>query len=228
MGEKTVTLALTADTPVRRREMRLAHRILDLIADPNVSYLLFMAGLLGLYFELANPGVVLPGVVGGICLLLAFAAFQVLPINATGALLLLFALVLILAEAFVTSFGVLGVGGIVAFTFGSLFLFDSDDPGAAVDRSIIATAVVTVGVFMLAIGYAMVRTRWRPVRTGAEALVGERGVVRRRVDGEGLVFVRGEYWTAVSDEPLEAGAPIEIVQVEPRMRLRVRRSTVRA
>jgi membrane-bound serine protease (ClpP class) len=228
IGDTTVKLGLGADTEVTRLEMRFKQRVLNLIADPNVSYLLFMAGLLGLYFELANPGVVFPGVVGGICLLLALAAFQVLPINATGALLLLFALALILAEAFVPSFGVLGVGGIVAFALGSLLLFDSADPTAAVDRSIIATAVATVSIFMLTIGYLVLRTQRQPAITGAEGLVGERGVVRRRVDGEGLVFVHGEYWTAVSDDPLEAGESIEVERVEPRMRLRVRRAASRA
>jgi membrane-bound serine protease (ClpP class) len=224
IGARTVKLGFGADTAVTRLDMRLKQRVLNLIADPNVSYLLFMAGLLGLYFELANPGVVLPGVVGGICLLLAFAAFQVLPIDATGALLLLFALVLLLAEAFVPSFGVLGVGGIVAFALGSLLLFDSADPTAAVDRSIVATAVVVVSLFMLTIGYMVLRTRRRPPTTGAEGLVGARGIVRQRVDGEGVVFVHGEYWTAVSTDPLEAGASIEVVRLEPRMRLRVRRA----
>jgi membrane-bound serine protease (ClpP class) len=224
IGGTTVTLGLGADTAVTRLEMRLKQRVLNLIADPNIAYLLFLAGLLGLYFELANPGVVFPGVIGGICLLLALAAFQVLPINATGALLLLFALALILAEAFVPSFGVLGVGGIAAFALGSLLLFDSADPTAAVDRSIIASAVVAVSVFMLTIGYLVLRTQRRPAITGAEGLVGERGIVRRRVEGEGLVFVHGEYWTVVSDETLEVGESVEIVRVEPRMRLRVRRA----
>jgi membrane-bound serine protease (ClpP class) len=228
VGETTVKLGLGADTEVTRLHMRFTQRILNLIADPNIAYLLFMAGLLGLYFELANPGVVLPGVVGAICLLLAFAAFQVLPINATGALLLLVALALMVAEIFVPSFGVLGIGGIVAFTLGSLMLFDSTDPTALVDRSIIATAVISVSSFMLAIGYLILRTRRRPASTGPEGLVGEHGVVRRRVHGEGLVFVHGEYWTAVSDEPLEAGEPVEVVRVEPRMRLRVRRGIARA
>lgn len=228
VGETTVQLGLGADTEVTQLEMSLKQRVLNLIADPNVSYLLFMAGVLGLYFELASPGVVLPGVVGGICLLLAFAAFQVLPIDATGALLLLFALALLLAEAFVPSFGVLGVGGMVAFALGSVLLFDRADPTAAVDRSIIATAVVVVSLFMVTIGYLLVRTRQRPATTGAEGLVGTRGIVRQRVDGEGVVFVHGEYWTAVSDDPLEAGDAIEIVGVEPRMRLRVRRATSRA
>ncbi len=223
VGDQTVVLGLGADTEVTRLEMRLKQRVLNLIADPNVAYILFMAGLLGLYFEFANPGVVFPGVVGGICLLLSLAAFQVLPINATGVLLILLAVGLIFAEAFVPSFGVLGVGGIVAFVLGSLLLFDTADPTAAVDRSIIAAAVVTVGGFMLAVGWLIVRAQWRRATTGVEGLVGQRAVVRERVATVGKVFVRGEYWNAVSDGPIEVGEEVEIVGVEPGMRLRVRR-----
>jgi membrane-bound serine protease (ClpP class) len=218
-----VTLALGADTEVTPLRMRLKQRVLDLIADPNVAYLLFMAGLLGLYFELSSPGVVFPGVVGVICLLLALAAFQVLPINSTGVLLLLFAGGLMVAEAYVPSFGILGVGGIVAFVLGSLLLFDTPDSTIAVDRGIIAAAALTVGSFMLVVGYLVVRGQRRPVVTGAGALVGTIGVVRERGERGGRVFVHGEHWDALSDQPLEIGEPVEVVAVEPGLRLRVRR-----
>jgi membrane-bound serine protease (ClpP class) len=224
LGETRVRLVLGPETEVVHLDMRLKHRVLDLIADPNVAYLLFMAGLLGLYFEFANPGVVLPGVVGGICLLLALAAFQVLPINSTGILLILFAVGLMIAEAFVPSFGVLGVGGIVAFVLGSLLLFDTPESTIAVERPIIAAAVLTVSGFMLAIGYLVLRTQRRRATTGADGLVGEIGVVRERIDRDGKIFVHGEHWNAVSDTPLEVGERIEVVCVEKGMRLRVRRA----
>lgn len=227
VGETKIKLALGADTEVVHLQMRLKHRVLDLIADPNIAYLLFMAGLLGLYFELANPGVVLPGVVGGICLLLALVAFQVLPINSTGILLMLFAVVLFVAEAFLPSFGVLGVGGIVAFVLGSLLLFDTPDSTVAVDRGIVVAAALTISSFMLAVGYLVVRTQRRRATTGAEGLVGEIGVVRERLELGGKVFVHGEYWNAVSDTPLEVGDSIEVMSVERGMRLRVRRAPVR-
>jgi membrane-bound serine protease (ClpP class) len=218
-----VTLVLGAETEVTPLRMRLKQRVLDLIADPNVAYLLFMAGLLGLYFELSSPGVVFPGVVGVICLLLALAAFQVLPINSTGVLLLLFAAGLMVAEAYVPSFGILGVGGIVAFVLGSLLLFDTPDSTIAVDRGIIAAAVLTVGTFMLTVGYLVVRAQRRPVVTGSEALVGTIGVVRERRERGGRVFVHGEHWDALSDQPLEVGESVEVIAVEPGLRLRVRR-----
>jgi membrane-bound serine protease (ClpP class) len=219
----TVRLALGAETEVTPLRMRLKQRVLDLVADPNVAYLLFMAGLLGLYFELSSPGVVFPGVVGVICLLLALAAFQVLPINSTGVLLLLFAGGLMVAEAYVPSFGILGVGGIVAFVLGSLLLFDTPDSTIAVDRGIIAAAALTVGSFMLVVGYLVVRGQRRPAATGAEALVGTIAVVRERRERGGRVFVHGEHWDALSDQPLEVGEPVEVVAVEPGLRLRVRR-----
>jgi membrane-bound serine protease (ClpP class) len=222
VDDRKVRLTLGATTEITRLEMRLKHRVLDLIADPNISYLLFMAGLLGLYFEFTNPGAVLPGVMGGICLLLALAAFQVLPINSTGILLMLFAVLLIVAEAFVPSFGVLGVGGIVAFALGSLLLFDTPESTIAVDRGIIGAAVVTVSGFMLTVGYLIMRAQHRPVHTGAEGLIGEIGTVRAASPAGVKVFVHGEYWDAVSDAAVEPGARIEVVRVEPGMRLRVR------
>jgi membrane-bound serine protease (ClpP class) len=204
--------------------MSLKQRIVNLVADPNIAYLLFMAGLLGLYFEFSSPGTIFPGVVGGICLLLALTAFQVLPINATGVLLILFGVALLLAEVFLPSFGVLGIGGIVAFTLGSLLLFDTSEPGLVVDRSIIGAAALTVSAFMLAVGYLVVRSQWGRARSGAEALIGERGEVREAIVRTGKVHVHGEYWTAVSDEPLERGTRVEVERVEPGMRLRVRRA----
>src|SRR5206468_12694663 len=121
------------------------------------------AGLVGLYVEITHPGAVLPGVIGGISLLLALTAFQALPVNSTGILLLLFAAALIVAEAFVPSFGVLGIGGIVAFALGSLLLFDTPESTIAVDRSLVVTAVALLATVVLAVGWLVVRTRRRPV-----------------------------------------------------------------
>jgi len=222
VGDERRKLALGADAEIRPLEMRLKHRVLDRIADPNVAYLLFMAGLLGLYFEFAQPGVIFPGVAGAICLLLALMAFQVLPISSTGLLLLVFGIAMMIAEIFVTSFGVLGVGGMTAFVLGSLLLFD--DPTIAVHRPIIAAAALTVGAFMLAVGYLVLRTQARRATTGSEGLIGEVGVVRERVDRTGKVFVHGEYWNAVSDQPLDVGERVEVMSIEPGMRVRVRRA----
>ncbi len=222
--ESTVTLELGADVEVITLEMSLKQKVLNIVADPNIAYLLFMAGLLGLYFEFSSPGTIFPGVAGGICLLLALTAFQVLPINATGILLILFGIALLLAEIFIPSFGVLGIGGMIAFVLGSLLLFDTADPGLIVNRPIVATAALTISGFMLAIGFLVIRTQWSHATTGSEGLLGERGEVRERIAGTGKVFVHGETWTAISDETLEEGERVEVQGLEPGLRIRVRRA----
>jgi membrane-bound serine protease (ClpP class) len=204
-------------------EMRLKHKVLNILADPNIAYLLMMAGILGLYLEFSHPGLLFPGLAGGICLLLALTAFQVLPINYTGLLLILLGIGLLVAELFLPSFGILGVGGIVSFVLGSLFLFDSPDAELVVDRGIITTAALCVSAFMLFVGTLAVRTwRQQPV-SGLEGLIGEVGVVRERLAPRGKVWVHGEYWTAESDEEIEAGQKVRVVGID-RMVLRVRRT----
>ncbi|MBI3800122.1 MAG: nodulation protein NfeD [Deltaproteobacteria bacterium] len=203
-------------------EMRLKHRVLNILADPNVAYLLMMAGILGLYIEFSHPGVLFPGLAGGICLLLALTAFQVLPINYTGLLLILLGLAFLIAELFLPSFGVLGVGGIVAFVLGSLFLFDTPEGELAVDRSIILTAALSVSAFMLFIGTLAVRTWRRKPVSGREGLIGESGEVRERLAPRGRVWLHGEHWTAESDEEIEVGQQVRVVSLSGLV-LRVRK-----
>lgn len=214
----------TRGATVQPFEMRVRQRLLDLIANPNVAYLLMMAGLLGLYVEFTNPGVVAPGVVGAICLLLAMAAMQVLPINYTGLALIGLGMAMLVAEAFLPTFGVIGVGGIVAFVLGSLLLFDTPDSTVQVDRSLIAGAAVSVGGYALVIGWLILRTQHQRSQVGAEGMIGETGQVRRVLQpGRRVkVFVHAEYWDADTDEPLEIGDPVEVVAVNG-LTLRVRR-----
>jgi membrane-bound serine protease (ClpP class) len=211
--------------PIVTIDMRLKHRVLNILADPNIAYILMLAGLLGLYLELSHPGAIFPGLTGGICLVLALTAFQVLPINSTGVLLLLLGIALLVAELFVPSFGVLGVGGIISFVLGSLFLFDAPAEELAVDRSLIVTAALCVSAFMLFIGTLAVRTwRQRPA-SGQEGMLGEIGEVRERIAPRGKVWIHGEYWTAESDEELEVGQKVRVTSVN-HMVLRVRKATV--
>ncbi len=198
---------------VTQIDMRLKHRVLNFLADPNVAYLLMMAGLLGLYVEFTNPGVIFPGVVGGICLLLAFAAFQVLPINYSGLLLVLLGIGLLIAEVFLPTFGVLGVGGLIAFILGSLFLFDAPDADLLVDRSIIASVGVGVALLMLFIGSLAVRTFGQRSVSGIDGLIGATGEVRVRIAPRGKVWIHGESWTAEGDENLEVGQKVQVVSV---------------
>jgi len=208
---------------VRPLEMRLKHKVLNIIADPNIAYLLMMAGILGLYLEFSHPGVVFPGLAGGICLLLALTAFQVLPINYTGLLLLLLGIGLLVAELFLPSFGILGVGGIAAFVLGSLFLFDTPEQEVLVDRGIIFSVALTVGAFMLLIGTLAARTwRQRPV-VGVEGLIGKIGEVRVRLAPRGQIWLNGEYWNAESNEEIEVGQQVQVVGIN-NLLLRVNRA----
>lgn len=214
----------TANAPVRRYEMSLRQRLLDLLANPNIAYLLMMAGLLGLYIEFTNPGGIFPGVAGAICLLLALAVLQVLPINYTGLGLIGLGMAMLIAEAFLPSFGIIGVGGLVAFVLGSLLLFDTPDSTVQVDRGLIAGAALTLGAFSFVVGWLVVRTQRQRSSVGAEGMVGELGQVRRVLaPGRRVkVFVHGEYWDADTDESLAEGDTVEVTAVNG-LRVRVRR-----
>ncbi len=215
--------ALAADGHARVQDipMRLSQRVLDVLADPNIAYLLLMAGVLGLYVELTNPGVVLPGVAGAISLVLGLTAMHVLSVDYGGLALAMLGVALLVAEAFLPTFGVLGVGGLVAFVLGSLFLFDVERTGVTVARSLIAGAAAALALVGLVVGSLVVRAQRQPPRGGAEGMLGAVGLARDRLAPEGMVIVRGEYWTAHSDVPVEAGESIEVLAVEG-LRLRVR------
>jgi len=195
-------------------EMTTREKILDVIGDPNIAYLLMMLGFIGLFFELSNPGVILPGVIGAISLILAFFAFQTLPVNYAGMLLILLALVLFIAEIKIISHGMLTVGGVIAMTFGSLLLFDSPEPYVKVSLTIILTTVFLVtGFAVFVIRKAVAVHRIKPV-SGKEGLVGEKGVADSDIMPEGKVIIRGEYWDAWSDNPISQGEKISVVSVE--------------
>lgn len=207
---------------VIRHEMSLKQRVLNTIADPNIAYILMMAGFLGLYMEFAHPGVFFPGIAGAICLLLAFASLQVLPINYTGLALILLGLGLLVGEAFFPNFGVLGIGGIVSLALGSLLLFDTPISDFGVDRSIVFTAVGTVGSFVLAISYLVFRSQKATPAVGKEGLIGQIGEVRGKLAPTGRIFVHGENWSAQADGPIDVGEKVRVVGYDG-MQLKVRR-----
>jgi membrane-bound serine protease (ClpP class) len=210
----TTTLA-TKGAPVRPIEIGFRDRFLNVITDPNVAYVLMMLGMLGLFFELSNPGVILPGVIGGISLILAFFAFQSLPINYAGLLLILFGIVLLVAEIKVVSHGVLAIGGVVSMALGSLMLFDAPEVGFRVSWWVIAPMVAaTAGLFLFVVT-AGVRALGSPAVTGAEGLIGKSATVRERLAPDGQVMVSGEIWRAIAQgEAVEPGAQVRIVGVE--------------
>jgi membrane-bound serine protease (ClpP class) len=221
----TVTLSL-ADAAVRRRKMKFGQQLLNALADPNLVYLLLMAGIVGLYFEFAHPGVYLPGVVGAICLLLALASFEVLPINLAGLLLILLGALMLASEAYVTSYGVLGLGGVTALVIGSLFLIDTSRTNLQVSRSIIAGLAFAVSAIILSVSYVVARDRSRVAITGREGLVGEIGEVRAAIapGTPGRIFVHGETWKAISNEPISEGEHARIMAVKG-LEVEVRRAS---
>jgi len=205
----------TRDAPLARIDVRFRDRFLALISDPNVAYILMMMGMLGIFFELSTPGAVLPGVIGGISLILAFFAFQSLPVNWAGLLLILFGLVMLVVEIKVASHGILTVGGVVAMLLGSLMLYDVPESGLRVSwLVIIPTVGLTAALVILAISVGL-RALYRTPTTGATGMVGRTGVVRRALDPEGQVQVDGELWRAVThDGALPAGENVEILSVD--------------
>ncbi|MFQ5353232.1 MAG: nodulation protein NfeD, partial [Candidatus Binatia bacterium] len=194
-------------------DMTFRQRVLNVITDPNIAYLLMMAGMLGLYMEFSNPGVIFPGVAGVICLLLALLAAQVLPISSTGVLLIVVGMGFLLAEVFLPSFGILGFGGIVALTLGSLFLY-TPESNLIVDRSLITATIMFFAAAAAVIVLLLLRDRRRPAATGAEGLVGEIGSAVTAIHTSGKVRVHGEFWNATSAEPVEQNCRVRIVAVD--------------
>ncbi len=187
--------------------------LLQLVTNPNVAYLLMLIGIYGLLLEGYNPGSVLPGVVGAICLLLALFAFQVLSVNYAGLALVALGVLLIVAESFVPSFGTLGLGGIVAFVIGSIMLLDNEVPGFGIAWPLIAAMALIGSLLLLGIVSFAVRARRRPVVSGAEGLLRERAEAIESFDRRGLVRVHGEVWTAVTRVPVLEGQRLRIVRV---------------
>lgn len=189
-------------------------RLLSVITNPNIAYILMLIGIYGLILEFYNPGAVLPGTVGAISLLLALYAFQLLPINYAGMALIVLGVSLMIAEAFEPSFGMLGIGGTAAFVIGSIILIDTDLPGFGIDLSIIITfAVISILVFIGIINLAL-KSQDRPVVSGIEELLGAQAVVENDFDHQGIVTVHSEHWQAVSETPLKKGQAVEITAVK--------------
>ena len=215
---KTAKGLVTLETraaPVKLIEVRFRDRFLALITDPNIAYILMMVGMLGIFFELQNPGAVLPGVIGGISLILAFFAFQSLPINWAGLLLILFGVALLIAEIKIASHGVLTIGGIVAMVLGSFMLYEAPEVGFRVSWTVILPTVgATAGLVVWAVSAGVRAMRRRPV-TGAAGMVGRVVVVRSALGPEGQVQVDGEIWRAVSEGgTISAGENVRVTAVD--------------
>jgi membrane-bound serine protease (ClpP class) len=222
VGGKQVVLQI-AGAPVKEIPEGLRTRLLKYIADPNIAFILMMIGLAGLYFELSNPGMVFPGVLGGICLLLAFFAFQTLPINYIGVLLIVLAFIFFVLEFNITSYGLLSLAGLVCLFLGGMMLFRGGEGGVDISWSVLIPTVAIVSLFFIVVAGIVFRSHLLQSMTGAAGMVGERGVVYTPLNPEGQVFVHGEYWQAVSDVPIAKGETVEVLEVMD-LKLRVRRA----
>jgi membrane-bound serine protease (ClpP class) len=217
------------------REIKLAHRtvklatdglvlhdvqpdwrteLLALLTNPNVAYILMLIGIYGLIAEAYNPGVMFPGVIGAICLLLALFAFQVLSVNYAGLALIVLGVLLIVAESFVPAFGSLGLGGVVAFVIGSVMLLDSEVPGFGIASELIGAMAFVGALVLVAIVYFALRARRQPQASGENAMLKEPAEAVEPFEREGMVRVRGELWRATSPQPVRAGQRLRIVRID--------------
>ena len=196
------------------KKMGTRQKILSAVSDPNIAYILLLIGLAGLYFEFSTPGVILPGVIGGISLILAFFAMQTLPVNYAGVALIIFSIILFIAEIKVISHGILTIGGIISLIIGSLMLFETPDPALRVSWSVLIPAVAVTSLFFITVIAIAVKAQLRKPQGGQEGMAGEEGEAVTDVFEEGKVLIHGEYWSAVSDVPVAKGSKVRVIRAE--------------
>ncbi len=204
----------TASLQIEQLEPDWKAELLGVITSPTIAYLLLLIGIYGLFFEGYNPGAIFPGVIGAICLLIALYAFQMLPVNYAGFALIALGIILMIGEAVVPSFGVLGIGGIISLVIGSIILIDTDVPGFMVSRPLIGALALVSSLGLMGIVGIALKARLRPVVSGREQLIGASGTALTDVYHEGEVFVHSEHWSAVSDSPLHKGQTVVVTGID--------------
>jgi membrane-bound serine protease (ClpP class) len=209
MNGQTVILD-TRNATIEKIEPDWRSRLLAVIGDPGIAYILMLLGIYGLIYEFSNPGMLFPGVVGGICLLLALFALQVMPINYVGLALMILGIVLMISEAFIPSFGALGIGGLIAFIIGSVMLIDTDLPGYGVPWQLIVPVAVASGLFSFFVVGMAIKARARPVVTGSEEMIGARGEILEDMQHEGWARIHSEQWRVRSRVPLKRGDTVRV------------------
>lgn len=209
--------------PTKQRVLKegLRTRILKTISDPNIAYILMMIGLAGLYFELSHPGAIFPGVVGGIAIVLAFFAFQTLPVNTAGVLLILLAIVFFVLELKITSYGLLSLAGVASLVLGSMMLFGSSSSDLHVSLQVMLPTVMVVSVFFVTVAALVFKAHIAKPLTGAQGLMDEIGVVKETIAPQGKVLVHGELWKATASAPLAVGTRVRVVKFAPGLVLEV-------
>lgn len=208
--------------PIEHVEMGWRQRILNALSNPNVAYILLMIGLAGLYFELAHPGSIFPGVIGGISLILAFYALHTLPINYAGVMLILLGIVFFIAELKVSSYGLLTLAGVVSLTLGSLMLFNAPGAYQKLAWNVLIPTVLAISGFFAVVATLAFKAYVRKPVAGSRGMIGEQGTAMGSIAPRGRVFVHGEIWDAISEEPIEEGEPVEVTGIQG-LTLQVRR-----
>jgi membrane-bound serine protease (ClpP class) len=219
IDQKEITVAgskkkiSTKNAIINNKKMGTRQGILAAISDPNIAYILLLIGLAGLYFELSTPGAILPGVIGGISLLLAFFGLSTLPVNYTGILLIVFGVILFIAEIKVMSHGMLTVGGVISLIMGSLLLFDTTEPALRVSLQVLIPAVLVASAFFIVVIWLAIKAQLRKHFSGAEAMISTEAEAVTDIADKGEVFLKGEYWKATSEKPIKKGAKVRILKV---------------
>ena len=205
----------TKSSPIRKLTMTLKEKLLLLLTNPNIAYVLLLLGIYGLFFELQNPGMIFPGVVGGICTILGFYALHLLPVNYAGIALIMLSAILFILEIYITSGGLLTIGGIISLLFGSLILFESDVPFLRLSWEVIVIVIVIIAAFFIFLLSLGIHAQFRKKVTGKEGIVGEIGVAKTDIKPSGgTVLIHGEFWNAVSDKVIKKDSKVKIVNVK--------------
>ena len=213
---------LTKGVQPRSIQMSWRYRFLDIISNPSIAYILLMLGIYGVFFELSTPGAILPGVVGGIFLILAFYALQMLPISFAGLALILFAIILFIAEIKVVSHGLLAVGGVISLLLGSLMLIESPAEYMRISLTVIIPAVLVSAAFFIFAVTMAIRARLKKPSTGMEGLIGEEGIASTNITPEGKVSIHGEFWNVITDQNIERGEKVLVIGVK-NLKLKVKK-----
>jgi len=213
----------TENARIESYEMNWRQKVLDMLSDPNILYILFLIGMTGISLELYNPGSILPGVVGGICIILALYSVQTIPVNIAGLLLIIFSVILFLLEIKIPSYGLLTIGGIISLVLGSIMLIDSPLPFLQISWKVILGATITITVFFVfAIGFVLRAHRKKP-STGKEGLIDEEGITIIALNPTGQIEIHGEIWKAISDQKINKGQQVVVQEVDSQhLRLKVK------
>lgn len=215
---------LTKGAAIIRIAMSAKQKLIDILSTPDIAFMLLSLGSLGLLLEFYNPGLIFPGVAGVVCLLMGFVSFQILPFNYAGVVLLLLAIGLFVTEVYVTSFGLLSLGGVISFALGALLLFDTPESDVRVGFEMVIATTLAIALFFIYVAYYLIKAQKLNPQLGYEGLIGETGEAVSDIYKEGKVYLLGEYWDAESDSPIQKGDEIEVLEYEKGFKLKVKKN----